>query len=266
MLEKLLILAFSSPLTTCVKDAFEQNHAMLNLIFFNKLCSFDTCCEWCFPHSLRGITMEVMLSFEPYCKAHEVSSLEAHSASGQVCTISVISLSDMTLDTPSVCNTIKLSVSWSTLICCVSGVAMTPKGFRWKSPIERVIASLPLTLAPKLQSIHPLNDFILCSSSSLAGWWGFVKGTGSPILQIKAPLSPTLATARSVPSLRSATVAVVPQWRTLFLWSGKNKTKQKSGLCVWSVSKLSHGGGLEGWKKDSLSFPTPPKLVQVKLQ
>ena len=201
-------------------------YIQLNLIFFNKLCSFDTCCERYFPHDLRGITIAVMLSIEPYCNAHDVNSLAASLASEQVCTRSVISFSDITLEIPSVCNTIKLSVWWSTLTCSISGVAMTPNCFRWKSPIERVIANLPFTFAPILQPIHPLNDLILCSSSSLAGWCGFVNGNGSPSRQISEPLSPTLATARSVPSRKSTTVAVVPQRRTVFLWSNKDRNKR----------------------------------------
>ena len=102
-----------------------------------------------------------------------------------------------------------------------------PGGTR-KWPIERVIASFPLTIASNPQSIQPFNDVILCSSSSLVGWWAFVNETASPILQINALLSATLATVSSVPSRRSATVAVVPQCCTMIFFVTYNNNLLKT--------------------------------------
>lgn len=124
----------------------------------------------------------------------------------------------------------------------VSGSAMTPDVLRSKSPMLRVMASLPLTWGwPKLfQVIKPPVLRILqkqthkdqkkCShsvsicleklvlqgklylsfSSFLSGVWSTVSLRALPLRHSMARLSPTLPTTSSIPSLSRATVAVVP--------------------------------------------------------
>lgn len=120
---------------------------------------------------------------------------------------------------------------------------MTPIFFRSKSPILRVMANLPLTFGcPKLfqvmkppvffileqvwrdggetqssNSVHRnSNNAVLFSllylsfSSFLSGVWSTVSLRALPFRHSMARLSPTLPTTSSMPSLRSATVEVVP--------------------------------------------------------
>lgn len=129
-----------------------------------------------------------------------------------------------------------------TVILFVSGSAMTPIFFRSKSPILRVMANLPLTLGcPKLFQVmkpplfftleqvrrgkntgmslcpltNPHNVVLFCFpyrffSSFLSGVWSTVSLRALPFRHSMARLSPTLPTTSSMPSLRSATVEVVP--------------------------------------------------------
>lgn len=152
---------------------------------------------------------------------------------------------------------------------------MTPIFFRSKSPILRVMANLPLTFGcPKLfQVIKPPVFFILeqvwrereqhmdqtdftdenlimwfsahfhylSFSSFLSGVWSTVSLRALPFRHSMARLSPTLPTTSSMPSLRSATVEVLPGFIRGATKTSKKTWEDEGGAEIKSCAPTSTG-------------------------